>query len=57
MKREHAIAYLRIAGYDNDRAAWTRLYVENRVSYAAAKKAWEEGVLMRQAGVPRSMPK
>lgn len=54
MKREHAISYLRIAGYDNDRAAWTRLYVENRISYAAAQKAWSEGVLMRQAGVPRS---
>lgn len=57
MKRAHAITYLQIAGYDDDKEAWTRLYIENRISYAAAKKAWAQGVAMRQAGVPRSMPK
>lgn len=54
-QRELTLAHLRIAGYDNDRAAWTRLYVENRISYAVAKKAWEDGVRMRAAGIPRNL--
>lgn len=51
MTRALAMAHLRIAGYHDDRAAWTRLYVENRVSYAAAKRAWAAGKLARDNGV------
>ncbi len=43
MTREQALTYLRVAGYHGDRASFTRLYVENRVSYVAAKKAYEQG--------------
>lgn len=53
-KRELAIARLRIAGYDDDRKTWTRTYVENRIGYAVAQEAWQQGVALRQAGVPRS---
>lgn len=51
MKRAHAIDYLRIAGYHADRAAFTRLYVENRVSYSAATEAYRAGQKARDAGV------
>ena len=53
-KRELAIARLRIAGYDDDRKTWMRTYVENRIGYAVAQEAWQQGVALRQAGVPRS---
>ena len=51
MKREDAITKLRVAGYHGDRATFTRTYVEERVSYAAAKKAYEEGRAMHARGV------
>jgi len=54
-QRELTLAHLRIAGYDNDSATWTRLYIENKISYAAAKQAWAEGVRMREAGIPRNL--
>ena len=54
-QRELTLAHLRIAGYDNDAAAWTRLYIEHRISHAVAKEAWRQGVRMREAGIPRSM--
>jgi hypothetical protein len=53
-QRELTLAHLRIAGYDGDHGAWTRLYIEHRVSYAVAKKMWDAGVAMRKAGVRRS---
>jgi hypothetical protein len=46
-----AIIRLRIAGYHEDRAAFKRLYVENRVGYEAAKRAYGEGQRMKVAGV------
>lgn len=51
MKREHVLSQLLAAGYHEDRAAFTRLYVENRVSYAAAKKAYEQGRAAKARGV------
>jgi len=53
-KREATLAHMRIAGYAGDRAAWTRLLVENRISYETAKEAWRQGEAMKAAGVPRS---
>jgi hypothetical protein len=52
MKRSLVISYMRIAGYHADGAAFARLYVEQRVSYEAAKQAFREGKAMRAAGVP-----
>jgi hypothetical protein len=52
MKREHALTKLRVAGYHDDRATFTRTYVEERVSYAAAKAAYAEGRAARARGVP-----
>lgn len=43
MKRSLALEYMRIAGYEGDKAAWTRLLVENRVSYKAAQEAFNQG--------------
>lgn len=43
MTRKQAIACLKAAGATNDSKAWTRLYVENRISYAMAKQAWADG--------------
>ena len=51
MNRATALTYLRIAGYHNDQTAFTRLYVENRVSYEAAKKAYREGQAQKARGV------
>lgn len=52
--RELILGHMRVAGWDNDRATWTRLLVENKISYAVAKQAFEQGVRMRAAGIPKS---
>jgi hypothetical protein len=44
MKREAVLRALKAAGSTNDKQAWTRLYVENRVSLAVANQMWCEGV-------------
>jgi hypothetical protein len=41
--RKQALACLKAAGAENDRQAWTRLYVENRVSLPVALKQWADG--------------
>ncbi|HEV2155428.1 hypothetical protein [Bradyrhizobium sp.] len=43
MTRKQILAALKAAGAANDRQAWTRLYVENRVSLVAANQQWREG--------------
>jgi hypothetical protein len=43
MKRKLALDALRVAGFENDRRAFVRLYVENRVSIETAERAWREG--------------
>ena len=50
MKRKDSLAWLRIAGYHNNTAAFVRLYVENRVSRTAADKAWDQGVKYKKDG-------
>ena len=52
MTRKTALVLLRVAGYHNDTKAFVRLYVENRVSIAAADREWERGKQMQAAGVP-----
>lgn len=43
-RRQWVLNALKAAGASNDRQAWTRLYVENRVSYTTAMAKWQEGV-------------
>lgn len=51
MKRADVLTYLTIAGFHGDRAAFTRLYVENRISYGVAKAAYEQGRAALARGV------
>jgi hypothetical protein len=51
MKRKDAINHILIAGYHGDNAAYTRLYIENRVSLDVAKAAFKQGTDMKEAGV------
>ena len=51
MTRRQAINHLRVAGYHRDMRAFTRLYVENRVSIQAAREAYAEGERMRDGGM------
>lgn len=51
MKRKDALEWMRIAGYHNDKAAFTRLLIENRVGKAAADAAFFTGRAQREAGV------
>lgn len=52
MKRFDALAYMRIAGYHGDKLAFTRLFVENRVSRQVADAEFHRGATMKKAGVP-----
>lgn len=51
MKRADALTHIRIAGFHGDKKAFTRLYVENRVSYPAAQEAYRQGIRQKEAGV------
>lgn len=48
MTRKQAIAALKVAGAQDDRKTWMRVYVENRVSLAVAHEAWHDGQKFRQ---------
>ena len=43
MTRKQALACIRVAGFHDDSAAFTRLYLENRVSLVAARQAFQDG--------------
>lgn len=49
--REITLTKLRVAGYHDDQATFTRAYVEGRVSYQVAKEAFRVGRAQRAAGV------
>jgi hypothetical protein len=51
MKRTDLLNALKNAGYHSDRAAWTRLVVENRVSVATAGGSYARGIEARKAGL------
>lgn len=51
-----AIASMRYAAYHNDRKAWTRLYVENRVGLMRANAAWASGIAAKERGIPCGCP-
>ena len=48
-KRQTVLDLMRIAGYEDDRRAFTRLLVENAISRGAAEEAWRRGVAQREA--------
>ncbi len=51
MKRNDLLGLLKYAGYHADRAGWTRLTIENRISIVTAGQAYARGIEARQAGV------
>lgn len=51
-----AIESMRYAAYHDDRKAWTRLYVENRVGLARANAAWQSGIAAKERGIPCRCP-
>jgi hypothetical protein len=51
VKRADALIVLAAAGYHADTRSFVRVYVENRIGYAAAQAAWRRGMAARAAGV------
>lgn len=51
MTRQHALQFMRIAGYHADTKSFTRLFVENRVSKSASNEAWLAGVSAKKSGM------
>lgn len=47
-KREAALEAIRAAGAVNDQKAFARLYIESRINYGVAKKAFQEGARLAQ---------
>lgn len=50
MTRKAALVTCRVAGYHDDTRSFVRAYVENRVSYAAARVEWAHGVRLKASG-------
>ena len=51
MTRKDALAYMRIAGYHNDKPAFTRLLIEHRISRESANEAWRKGLDAKTVGM------
>lgn len=47
-KRQQVLAHMRIAGYNNDTFAFTRLYCENRIKRSVADEAFYAGRRIKQ---------
>lgn len=52
MTRKDALLVCKVAGYHQDRATFTRVYIENRISRPAADEAWRSGMAAKRAGIP-----
>lgn len=50
-QRDNALGWMRIAGYHDDKRAFTRLLIEKRVNRKAADEAWQQGQRKKQAGM------
>jgi hypothetical protein len=50
-KRESAIVRAKVAGYHEDRRAFTRLVIESRVNRKAMLDAWRLGIAARANGI------
>lgn len=42
-KRQTVLSLMRVAGYENDSAKFTRLLIENPIAHHVAKEAWRKG--------------
>ncbi len=51
MTRADVLRHMRTAGYHGDRARWTRLFIESRISFQAADGMFREGERAKKAGV------
>ena len=51
MKRHTIIDMIGFAGYHNDRKAYTRLFIENRINNITASNAYRYGELAREKGL------
>lgn len=51
MTRKQALASCKYAGYHNDSGAFTRIFIENRISRDKALEAWRQGVNAKTNGV------
>lgn len=56
-KREKALAICRGAGYHGDQKAFTRAYIENKLSYSVAMEAYNAGIKAKENGMPCSCAK
>jgi hypothetical protein len=50
-RREVVLSMLRVAGYHEDSASFTRLLIEERISRSVANEQFNNGRAMRSAGV------
>ena len=50
-KRELALTNARVAGYNNDKATFTRLVIESRVSITLLNQAWQLGQKQKEEGI------
>lgn len=48
MKRADLIRTLKGCGATGDKATFTRLYIENRISRVVADQAWRDGVALKR---------
>lgn len=48
MKRADLIRTLKGCGATGDKATFTRLYIEHRISLATANQAWRDGAALRR---------
>jgi hypothetical protein len=51
MTRKMALEHIKYAGYHQDNSAFTRLLIENRVSYESAREAYRQGYRLKESGV------
>lgn len=56
MTRKAALTACKVAGYHGDQKTLIHLYVENRVNYKAALKAFGEGSRAKAAGIQCTCP-
>lgn len=53
-KRDLALSHMRVAGYHDNRVAFTRLYLESKISLQVANDAWNTGKKQKKSGMPCS---
>lgn len=49
--RKQILGWIKIAGYHQDSAKFIRLYIENRINFTVANKAYQEGYRLKLGGM------